>query len=65
MTVFFLLVAYFGSFVAAVQILPRLAAMSAGAALEPLREKETARLAALQLTLRAVQRGIIPAPRVY
>jgi hypothetical protein len=64
MRIFLLWLLSVGSFIAAVQVLPRLWLKASEASLEPLREKETARQAAIELTLRAVQKGFIPAPRV-
>jgi hypothetical protein len=65
MRIFLLWVFSVGSFVAAVHILPRLYLKASEAGLRPLREKETARGLALELTLRAVDRGFIRAPRVF
>jgi hypothetical protein len=64
MRIFLLWLFSVGSFVAAVQVLPRLWLRASEDALAALRGKETARQAAIELTLRDVQKGFIPAPRV-
>jgi hypothetical protein len=64
MRIFLLWLFSVGSFVAAVQILPRLYLKALDLSLKPLREKETARKAAFELTLRAVEKELTSVPRV-